>query len=366
MNRKQDAETSDIQTTADHASTGSPFHYVHSVEFPAILDRIASTLVVTTYQAGKLAVFRTRQGRLSLLPRTFEHAMGVAASAEWMAIGTAYQVWMLRNDAELASAIKSQIPHDACYLPRRSHVTGNVQIHELAWGRSAEELWIVNTRFNCLCTLDHTHSFVPQWTPPFISRVVPQDRCHLNGLAMVNGQPRFVTAFAESDEPEGWRTFKTNSGCVIDVENGETIASGLSMPHSPRWYNERLWLLDSGTGRVVCVDPSNGQVDAVIALPGYTRGLAFHGRYAFVGLSRIRESSTFDNVPIAENRDALKCGVWVVDIVERSVVAFLEFEKDVTEIFDVQLLSGIRYPAIIGLEKDTVEGAFVLPKGSAL
>lgn len=374
---------------ADGSSDNS-LRYVHSLGFPELLHKLGCTLLVTTYQAGKLAMFRAREGRLSMLPRTFERAMGVAASSDRLAIGTQHQVWILENDRDLARTMVPEMGHDACYLPRRSHVTGNIHIHEIAWGANAgtqdgsspaglqveansvgpsqdpccgsPELWIVNTLFSCLATLDSRYSFVPRWRPQFISQVTPQDRCHLNGLALEGGRPKYVTAFAETDEPDGWRARKATTGCVIDVESDETIARGLSMAHSPRLHEGKLYVLDSGTGRLVVVDPCTGRLDAVAELPGYTRGLAFSGEHAFVGLSKIRDTTTFGGVPVAERRDELKCGVWVVDLTTGSVVSFLEFQQDVTEIFDVQLLLGVRNPSLIGLKKETIQGAFVLPK----
>ena len=107
--------------------------------------------------------------------------------------------------------------HDACFLPRSSHVTGNIQIHEMAWG-TGDELWVVNTRFSCLCTLDGSASFAPRWRPPFVSALEPTDRCHLNGLGMVDGTPRYVTALGETDEPAGWRANKAKGGIVMDVD----------------------------------------------------------------------------------------------------------------------------------------------------
>ena len=373
-----------------------PFRYVHALEFPGLLEQLNSTLVVSSYQAGKLALFRARHGRLSLLPRTFEQAMGVAVSRHRLAIGTAYQVWIFENDSNLARTMMPDAKHDACYLPRRSHVTGNIHIHELAWGRrmprltgegrvrletcgathgrrdgltppassqgAPDELWLVNTAFSCLCTLDPAYSFVPRWHPPFITEMADEDRCHLNGMAIENGRPRFVTAFAETNGPRAWSADKAFAGCVIDVDSGTTVARDLAMPHSPRLHNGQLFVLDSGTGRLVRIDPRSGYTECVAELPGYTRGLALCDRWAFVGLSKIRETTTFGGVPLAERRDELKCGVWVVDIETGSVVSFLEFEQDVTEIFDVQLLPGVRNPTVIGLQKDTIHGAFVLPQ----
>jgi uncharacterized protein (TIGR03032 family) len=137
------------------------------------------------------------------------------------------------------------------------------------------------------------------------------------------------------------------------------------MPHSPRLHAGKLYVLDSGKGRLVVVDPCQGQLETVAELPGYTRGLAFCGEHAFVGLSKIRDTTTFGGVPIAERHDQLKCGVWVVDVTTGSVVSFLEFQQDVAEIFDVQLLPGVRNPSLVGLKKETIQGAFVLPKENA-
>jgi uncharacterized protein (TIGR03032 family) len=224
--------------------------------------------------------------------------------------------------------------------------TGEIQGHEMTW--SGDDLWIVNTAFSCLCTLDGQHSFVPRWKPRFVSELVAEDRCHLNGVAFADGRPRLVTALAETNVAQGWRPTKAQSGCLIDVESGETVVRGLAMPHSPRIHQGKTWLLDSGRGRLVQADLARGTVETVTELPGYARGLALHGPMAFVGLSKIRESSTFGGLPIAERRDALKCGVAVVDLATGRQMALLEFHSGVEEIFDVQVLPEIRSPVVSG------------------
>ncbi len=207
---------------------------------------------------------------------------------------------------------------------------------------------MVNTAFSCLCTLDDRHSFVPRWKPRFISALEAEDRCHLNGLACADGRPKLVTALAETDQAGGWRATKATTGCLIDVESGETVVRGLAMPHSPRVHQGKTWLLDSGRGQLVLADTQHGRITTVSELPGYTRGLAMMGSFAFVGLSRIRETSTFGGLPIADRRDTLKCGVAVVDLVSGGQMALLEFHTGVEEIFDVQILPGIRSPVMSG------------------
>jgi uncharacterized protein (TIGR03032 family) len=217
-------------------------------------------------------------------------------------------------------------------------------------------LWVVNTAIGCLCTLDGRHSFVPRWRPPFITSLAAEDRCHLNGLAMADGAPKYVTALAETDTPQGWRPNKVNSGCLIDVASGQTVARGFAMPHSPRVHLGRVWMLHSGAGQLVLVDPASGKAQTVTELPGYTRGLALYDRFAFIGLSRIRETATFGGMPIAERRPELKCGVGVVDLGTGRLVAHLEFVTGVEEIFDVQVLPGARCPALSG-PYPTLDGA---------
>jgi uncharacterized protein (TIGR03032 family) len=352
-----------------------PFRYTQTDNFPDLLKQLAASLLVTTYQANKLLVVREAGGRLSTLVRTFERPMGLAGDARRLALCTHHAIWFLRNAPDIAPRLEPPGLHDGCYLPRSCHVTGDIAGHEIAWapsplssgGRGAggegEELWIVNTRFSCLCTLHADYSFVPRWQPPFITALAAEDRCHLNGLAVVDGRPRYATALGETDTAGGWRANKPHGGCLIDVPSGAVVARGLSMPHSPRWHDGRLWLLESGTGRLVLVDAATGQRQTVAELPGFTRGLALCGPYAFIGLSRIRPTSAMDGVPLAERREQLKCGVAAVDLRNGGVIAFVEFQTAVEEIFDVQLLPGLRFPEVIGFQQETIQHTFVVPPG---
>jgi uncharacterized protein (TIGR03032 family) len=378
----------------DRVPSAVDFHYTQTDSFVNLLEQLGASLLVSTYQANKLLAVRAADGGLSTLVRTFERPMGIAADARRLALGTRSQIWQLRDAPDIAPRIDPAAPgrHDACYLPRNCHVTGDIGVHEIAWAEDQKSvlknqrqdqmsgdlapdlfavetfpgLWLVSTRFSCLCTLHPDYSFVPRWRPPFVTAVAAEDRCHLNGLAMRNGHPKYVTALAETDTPDGWRPLKAHSGCLIDVPSGEIVARGLSMPHSPRWHDGRLWLLESGTGEVVLVDPATGTRQSVMKLPGFTRGLALCGDYAFVGLSKIRKSSAMDGVPLAERRHELKCGVAALDLHRGQLVGLLEFQTAVEEVFDVQLLPGIRFPEIIGFQKDTLHHTFVVPTEATL
>jgi uncharacterized protein (TIGR03032 family) len=367
------------QTAASKPQPPAPveFRYSQSDSFVALLHQLGASLLVSTYQANKLLAVRASGQGLSTLVRTFDKPMGLAVDGPRLAIGTRKEVWLLRSAPDIAPQIEPAGQHDACFLPRSSHITGDIGIHEIAWaaphpqplsheGRGEKELWMVSTRFSCLATLSPDYSFVPRWRPPFISALAAEDRCHLNGLAMGPGErgtsvPRYVTALGTTDTRDGWRADKPQGGCMMDVASGEFVTRGLSMPHSPRWHDGQLWVLESGTGSVARVDLASGRRETIATLPGFTRGLALAGPYAFVGLSKIRATSAMDGVPLAERRDQLQCGIAVIDLRSGQTVAFLEFQTAVEEIFDVQLLAAARFPEVVGFQKDTLYHTFIVP-----
>jgi uncharacterized protein (TIGR03032 family) len=345
------------------------FHYTQTDSFVALLHQLGASLLVSTYQANKLLAVRASDEGLSTLVRTFDKPMGLAVDGSRLALGTRREIWLLRNAPDIAPQVEPKGMHDACFLPRSSHITGDIGIHEIAWVKNGSqendrELWIVSTRFSCLATLSSDYSFVPRWRPPFISALAAEDRCHLNGLALINGQPRYVTALGTTDVHDGWRADKPHGGCIIDIPSGEFVTRGLCMPHSPRWRDGRLFALESGTGRLLEINLSTGRCDPISEFPGFTRGLALAGPYAFIGLSKIRPTSAMDGVPLAERRGELKCGIAVVDLRSGGTVATLDFQTAVEEIFDVQLLPAIRFPEIVGFQKEALHHTFVIPPGS--
>src|SRR5262245_57299769 len=235
------------------------FRYTQTESFVELLHRLGASLLVSTYQANKLLAVRASGCGLSTLVRTFERPMGLAVDGGRLALGTRKEVWFLRNAPDIAPRVEPVGQHDGCFIPRSCHVTGDIGIHEVAWAAPdscslTRELWIVSTRFSCLATLSPDYSFVPRWRPPFISALAGEDRCHLNGLAIVDDKPRFVTALGATDTRDGWRADKPHGGCIIDVPSGELVARGLSMPHSPRWHDRRLWLLEAGPGQLLRID----------------------------------------------------------------------------------------------------------------
>ena len=359
----------------------------HTTSFAGLLEQLGISIAVTTYQAGKLVLLRAIDGAVNTHFRSFNKPMGLALDGGRMAIGTAAEIWEFHNAPAATRALdlatddgtgsdgverdapsEPRPPVDACFLPRGSHTTGDIQIHEMTWAN--DDLWFVNTRFSCLCTRDMRYSFVPRWRPPFVTAIAPEDRCHLNGMCeaprRAGSDPRFfVTALGQTDTPGGWRENKSGGGILMETGSNEILLDGLSMPHSPRWYDEQLWLLESGNGTFGKVDVDAGKYEPIASLPGFTRGIDFCGRYAFIGLSQVRESAIFSGIAIAERPlSERSCGIWVVDIVTGQTVAWLKFDDGVQEIFAVTVIANSRCPEVVNDQPKVIADAFILPDES--
>lgn len=331
--------------------------------FNSWLSGLRASLALTTYQTAKIFLIGLQpNGRLSIFERTLERVMGMHATAQAIHVSTLYQIWRFRNALSPGETFQG---YDAVYVPRESRVTGDVDVHDLAVGGDGR-LVFTNTLFNCLATTDEEHNFRPIWKPPWITKLVPEDRCHLNGLAMRDGRPAFATAVSRSDVNDGWRDRRRNGGVVIEIDSGEVVCEGLSMPHSPRWHAGALWLINSGTGYFGRVDLAKKVFEPLVFLPGYARGMAFLGDWAIVGLSKQRENRTFQDLDLEDNlkkHDAeARCGLLVIDLRTLEAPHWLRFGGIVKELYDVGVLPGVIRPMAIGFRTDEVRRYLSFPQ----
>lgn len=312
------------------------------------------SLAFTTYQAGKLFLIGLQSDqRLSVFERSFARCMGMWSDGHTIWLSSLYQLWRLENVLSAPSADG----FDRIFVPQTAYTTADLDIHDLQVvdkGRPA----FVNTLFSCIATTSETKSFRPLWKPSFISRLAAEDRCHLNGLATRNGQMAYATAASESDVADGWRDWRQDGGVVIDISADSIVGRGFSMPHSPRWYRDRLYLHDSGTGRFGTLDPHSGTFTEIAFCPGYLRGLTFAGDFAIIGLSQPRESRTFSGLALDDELRKRKaqpiCALMVIDLRSGSAVHWLRIEGIVTELYDIGTLPGVRRPQAVGLKSDEI------------
>jgi uncharacterized protein (TIGR03032 family) len=334
------------------------FALTASRHFAAWLAATGGALAFTTYRAGKLFLLGlTSDGALAAFERTFPRAMGLAVSADGRSLALATRQAIQRLDNVLPPGACDADDHDALYAPHGGWVTGDLDVHDVGFGADGRPVF-VNTLFSCLAAVSDGHSFRPLWSPPFVSRLAAEDRCHLNGLAMADGRPLYVTAAARSDVADGWRDRREGGGLVIDVAGGEIAVAGLTMPHSPRLQGGRLWLLNSGTGEFGFADLAAGRFEPVAFCPGYARGLAFAAGHAIVGLSLPRADRAFAGLPLeaalaARGADP-RCGLAIIDLDSGEMAHWLRIEGVVRELYDVAALPGARRPAAIGFKTDEV------------
>ncbi len=323
---------------------GPNVSYSYSNGFFARLVSLDIALAFTSYQSGLLYMVGSEPGAGPQLHQSVvSKPMGIASDGkDGLVLAVAGSIVRYRN--VLSAQQQINYIFDACFMPRTIHMTGELDAHDIAVDRDGRIVF-VNTRYNCLATVSDTHSFRPIWWPPFISALVDEDRCHLNGLALCDGQPAFVTAISRSDTIDGWRDRRRGGGVVIDVQSGEIVCEGLSMPHSPRVHHGELWLLNSGTGELGVV--FGGKFHPRVFCPGFGRGLAFHGNLAFVGLSKPRYER-FEGLPLDQmltDRDSEAwCGIQVIDLDKNICVDWFRIDGDVVELYDITLIAGHRCP----------------------
>ena len=344
------------------------FELFTSRQFMSWLAEQGASLAMTTYQAGKLFLLGIQpDDKLSVCERTFNRCMGLWSDGQTMWMTALYQLWRFEN-ALPAGQISSD-GFDRVYVPQLAYTTGDIDIHDLAVEASGRVVF-VNTLFGCLATPSETHSFEPLWQPPFVSRLAAEDRCHMNGLALRDGKVAYVTCVSQSDIVDGWRDRRRDGGVVVDIRANAVVARGLSMPHSPRWYKDRLWLLNSGTGFFGYIDLAAGRFEPVAFCPGYLRGLGFVGEFAVVGSSMARENRTFKGLDLDDNlkaRDAdARCGLYVIDLRTGDLVHWVRVEGIIDELYDVVVLPGVRRPKALGLKTDEIRRTLTIAEGGRL
>ncbi|MCE9508378.1 MAG: TIGR03032 family protein [Alphaproteobacteria bacterium] len=352
-------DTGDVEPALpkDASSGKATVTYSVSPGFVALLARLGISVAITSYQSGKFYLLgRNPKGGLMINERLFQKAMGLYAEGNTLLLATLFQIQRFENVLEKGQFINHT--YDACFVPRLTHTTGVLDAHDVGLLANGEIIF-VNTRYNCLATTSTRDSFTPVWKPPFISQIVSEDRCHLNGLAMDKGQPRYVTAVSQSNTIDGWRDRRSDGGVVIDVATGEVVCKGLSMPHSPRLFKGKLWVLNSGTGELGWVDTEKKEFKPLTFCPGFLRGLAFRDGYAFVGLSKPRYER-FEGLALDAKLKAADsepwCGVQVIDLKTGACVEWFRIDGAVAEIYDAAVVPDVACPMSLGFASDEIKG----------
>ena len=344
----------------------APFSCTYSAQVPELMLKLNCSIAISTYQAGKL-IFLSPKDKNSLvqLPRTFSRPMGIAENKvkDKIALASKDEIIVFANSPSLAKHYpKTPNRYDALYMPRVSYHTGPLDIHDLSFGKD-DQLFAVNTLFSCIISVDSDYNFTPYWKPNFIDKLVSEDRCHLNGMAMKDGLPKYATAFNQGNTHQSWREKVTETGVIFDIDSNDVIVEGLAMPHSPRIFNNELYVLLSATGELVKVDVNTGKYETIIQTDGFVRGMSLHKDYLFIGLSKLRKSSsTFGKLKFAEK--ANQSGILIVHLPTGSIAGKITYESSVDEIYDVHILADKIRPNIMNTHNENYKLGLMTPEST--
>ncbi len=340
-----------------------------SPELGAWLKEVGGSLAFTTYQSGRLFLASPAEdGQTLALERVMGAAMGLAVGDDFFWVANQQQAWRFTNVG--AQKIGEQ-DFDAVYMPRKGYFLGGCDAHDIladvTFQGEKHELLFVNTHFSCIAAIDNHHNFRPIWKPDFVSEISMGDRCHLNGMCAKDGELAYATLCGRSDTAIGWKPMKSDGGCVVDIATNEIVCEGLSMPHSPRWHNGKLWLLNSGVGDFGYVDFETKKFVTVGMCPGFARGLCFVGDYAVIGVSKLRDNAFASGLSIVERLETQHirqtCGLLVIDPRDGSLVHWLTIDGAVTELYDVAFLPNVQRPFTPGFNEPQLHRAlFSVPE----
>lgn len=342
----------------------TPFNAIFSPQLPELLLSLNCSIAITTYQAGKVVFISPNpdKERLTTLPRTFSKPMGIDVNGNRMLIALKDEVIILENSVELATYYPNkQNVYDSLWLPRVTYYTGQVDMHDIAFGDDG--IYAINTSFSCLCKIDGNYNFKPIWKPPFIDKLISEDRCHMNGLVMLNGKPKYITALGTTNTRQGWRENIVGGGILMDVETNEVILDGLVMPHSPRIYNNNLYILLSASGEFIKVDTENKSYEVLKKFDGFCRGLSIYKDYAFIGFSKLRKnSSTFAKLSFSDKANF--AGIKIIHLPTNAEVGEITYRTSVDEIYEVSVLPDMIRPNILNTINDTHKYSLATPEST--
>lgn len=335
--------------------------------FLSWLREVKTSFFISSYKTHKVFSIgivkdgRDNQDKLSLWMTHFNRPMGIHAGKKTIWVSSSGNLWRFDNSGGYEE-IDSQLgPFDSQFVPRLAYFSNDIDTHDICTDAN-DKLYYVSALFCCICIPSVDHSFKVWWKPPWISKIAPEDRCHLNGICARDGEPRYVSAVCMLDSKGAWRENRIGKGIIYDIKEDKVVCEGLTMPHSPRWNNGKLWLLESGSGWFGYVDFDTKQFVKKVWIAGFLRGLSFVGnKYAVIGSSEDRHENTFQGLPLGDelkkNGVSAKCGIFVINLQTFDVIHNLIFYSPTNEFYDVCAVPGVVRPKMneIGDEKNLRE-----------
>lgn len=325
--------------------------------FLSWLRSVNSSFLISSYKTHKvfsIGVIKDpsdSRDKLSLWITHFNRPMGIHTTPKTIWVSSSGNIWRYENAGSYDDEGETKLGHfDANYIPRMAYFSNDIDAHDICVDQDGNPYYC-SALFSCVCTPSVDHSFKVYWKPPWITKIAPEDRCHLNGICSRDGEPRYITAVSQSNIKGAWREKRVGHGIAYDIKENQIVCEGLTMPHSPRWAHDKLWILDAGTGYFGYVDFETKKFVRKVFIPGYLRGLSFVGkRYAVVGSSQDRHEQTFQGLPLGETLKkegiSAKCGISVINLDNFDIIHSLTFYSPADELYDVCAIPDISRPKL--------------------
>lgn len=255
-------------------------------------------------------------------------------------------LWKLENGARTGGYT---FEHNDVYLPRLQHMTGDLGLTDMAVdGHGA--LLLASSRFSLVGKVCGEASIEPVWRPPFISKVLAENRCGLSGLALFDAERHCVSLYSRSDQPGGWKNGCLDSGLVMTIQGGKVLCEGLSLPLAPRWGQGNLFLLNSGTAEFGRIDSESKRFVPLCQCPSYPTSLTLHGHWAVIAVSE--EPPDVPGLPASENfaSRGIKpyAGVLLVDTRTGDIAHNVRFENYPKHLTGVAVVPRTRAAVALG------------------
>lgn len=345
--------------------------FIYGRNFLKFLATNNITIAISSYQSHNILSIGVQnidnEPDLAIYLCPILRCMGMARYKNRLAISNVGNILIYNNIGETNSVRYGKFTDQ--YIPRFRYSASDVDIHDLKITKTG--IYFVSATYNCVAMPSFEKTFEPYWIPPWITLTVDQndpskkylrreDCCHINGLCCIDDKPKYITSTSKGNVLGHWRTHKSE-GFVYDIQKNEVVCKDLFSPHSPNWYNGKLWILESGTGYFGYVDFETKSFVKKIFLPGFLRGMTFHDKFAIICLSKDRHDHAFKDIPLCENlrcngTDSM-CGIRVIDMDTMSVIEEFTFDQSsgITELYDVICLPGSRSRILSESEVDTVD-----------
>ena len=351
------------------AASPQPLRSKHTANFPGLLTQLGISLLVSTYQAGKLVILRAEGEHINARFRDFSRPMGLAADRTRLALGTAHGIEQFRNLPAVCRHLEPPGRQDACYLPRATHVTGDIDIHELAW--LGDELWFMKSTQLPVCV--HLTTFTVSFpaggrrsSPPWLRRIA--------ATSMAWAWLRVRTALCRSAMSLPWpRPTRHKDGGLTrkTAESSSKCRAARSWPAVSRCRTRPAgWA--SGCG---CWNRARAASASSIWRPAATKPSPNYpgsrAAWIFMAIShlsgcrrcaKVLFSAAFPSPSTPWPNAIAASGSWTS--ATDSSIAFLRFEDAVQEVFAVQVLPGVRCPEVIADDAKLLADSFDLPSAA--